>query len=70
MAPLTQFRNASYMFDTSDDTYKILFTTYDAPKSIQAMSTVFFLFLLFHVEHECHYDRFELEKRHPISRRG
>lgn len=63
-----QIRSPAYMFDNNDDTFKILFTSYDAPKCIQAMSTMFFLFLVFHVEHECHYDRFELEKKYPISR--
>ena len=50
-----------------DEMYKILFTTFDAPKSMHAMSTVFFMVLMFHIEQECHFDKFELEKKKLIS---
>ena len=57
-----------YIFKNEDEMFKILFTAFDAPKSMQAMSIIFFMILIFHIEHECHFDKFELEKKRLISR--
>lgn len=54
--------------ETTEDVYKILFNSYDAPRCLQTMAYIFFLFLIFHIEHECHFDSIELEKTPPISR--
>ena len=54
--------------ETPEDTYKILFNSYDAPRCLQTMAYIFFLFLIFHIEHECHFDSIELEKNPPISK--
>lgn len=51
-----------------NDSYKVLFTAYDAPKCIQTISTIFFIALLFHMEHECYFDSYELKKNEPISK--
>lgn len=64
---LADSKDKSYIFKNEDEMFKILFTAFDAPKSMQSMSILFFMFLIFHIEHECHFDRFELEKKKLIS---
>lgn len=71
MQGVTQLTNSDgteTVLGNHEDSLKVLFTTYDSPKCIQSMSYVFFLFLIFHVEHEAHFDKFELEKSLPISK--